>query len=333
MTRRRIAVVGSGVAGITAAYVLQHAADVTLFEAADRLGGHADTHEVLGADGRLRNIDTGFIVHNLRTYPMLRRLFGELGVATQESDMSMSISCAGCGLEYAGGRGFAGLLASRRSVTNPRYLRMLREVVRFHDRAHGVAGQRRPPADGPRVHRGGSVLALLHRALHDAGDRRRVVHRPDPGRRLPGPLPVRVPAQPRRAQRHRQPGLVHGGRRVRPLRRARGEGPDGRADVGARPVDRAPRVRRRDPRRRRHRGVLRRRRRRHPPAPGAAAADDADPARAPVARGDRLHRQPDPPAHRHLGAAARAERAAGVVELRHARRATRSRPPFRSATT
>ncbi len=135
MTRRRIAVVGSGVAGITAAYVLQHAADVTLFEAADRLGGHADTHEVLGADGRLRNIDTGFIVHNLRTYPMLRRLFGELGVATQESDMSMSISCAGCGLEYAGGRGFAGLLASRRSVTNPRYLRMLREVVRFHDRA------------------------------------------------------------------------------------------------------------------------------------------------------------------------------------------------------
>jgi predicted NAD/FAD-binding protein len=135
VTRRRIAVVGSGVAGITAAYVLQHAADVTLFEAADRLGGHADTHEVLGADGRLRNIDTGFIVHNLRTYPMLRRLFGELGVATQPSDMSMSISCAGCGLEYAGGRGVGGLLASLRSVTNPRYLRMLREVVRFHDRA------------------------------------------------------------------------------------------------------------------------------------------------------------------------------------------------------
>jgi uncharacterized protein len=133
--RRRIAVVGSGVAGVTAAYVLQQAADVTLYEAADRLGGHADTHEVLGRDGVLRNIDTGFIVHNLRTYPLLRRLFAELGVATQESDMSMSISCAGCGLEYAGGRGLGGLLPSLRSVSNPRYLRMLREVVRFHDRA------------------------------------------------------------------------------------------------------------------------------------------------------------------------------------------------------
>jgi predicted NAD/FAD-binding protein len=135
VTRRRIAVVGSGVAGLTAAYVLQQEADVTLYEAADRLGGHADTHEVLGRDGVLRNIDTGFIVHNLRTYPLLRRLFAELGVATQQSDMSMSISCAGCGLEYAGGRGFGGLLPSLRSVTNPRYLRMLREVVRFHNRA------------------------------------------------------------------------------------------------------------------------------------------------------------------------------------------------------
>src|SRR6058998_2201222 len=116
MARRRIAVVGSGVAGLTAAYVLQREADVTLFEADDRLGGHADTHEVMGADGSWRSVDTGFIVHNLRTYPTLLRLFDELGVATKESDMSMSISCAGCGLEYAGGRGVSGLLPSRRAV-------------------------------------------------------------------------------------------------------------------------------------------------------------------------------------------------------------------------
>ncbi|MFN2561655.1 MAG: NAD(P)/FAD-dependent oxidoreductase [Jatrophihabitans sp.] len=135
MTRRRIAVVGSGVAGLTAAYVLQGEADVTLYEADARLGGHADTHEVVGADGVLRNVDTGFIVHNLRTYPLLRRLFDELDVATQESDMSMSISCGGCGLEYAGGRGVGGLLPSRRTVTNGAYLRMLGEVVRFHRRA------------------------------------------------------------------------------------------------------------------------------------------------------------------------------------------------------
>ena len=91
--RRRVAVVGSGVAGLTAAYVLGRGgngadgAHVTLFEADDRLGGHADTHEVDGLA-----IDTGFIVHNERTYPVLLRLFAELGVATQESEMSMSIS-------------------------------------------------------------------------------------------------------------------------------------------------------------------------------------------------------------------------------------------------
>jgi predicted NAD/FAD-binding protein len=128
--------VGSGVAGLTAAYVLQRDADVTLYEADGRLGGHADTHDVVGIDGALRSIDTGFIVHNLRTYPLLRRLFRELGVATQESDMSMSISCAGCRLEYAGGRGLSGLLPSVRTVARPRYLHLLGEVARFYRRAH-----------------------------------------------------------------------------------------------------------------------------------------------------------------------------------------------------
>ncbi len=138
MARRRIAVVGSGISGLTAAYILKDEADVTLYEAADRLGGHSDTHDVIGTDGVLRNIDTGFIVHNLRTYPMLRRLFSELGIATQESDMSMSISCAECGLEYAGGRGISGLLPDVRTVASRRYLRLLGEVVRFYRRAHEV---------------------------------------------------------------------------------------------------------------------------------------------------------------------------------------------------
>jgi predicted NAD/FAD-binding protein len=126
------------VAGLTAAYVLQRQADVTLYEADARLGGHADTHDVVAADGRVLGIDTGFIVHNERTYPLLRRLFAELGVATQESDMSMSISCGGCGLEYAGGRGLSGLLPSLSTIANPRYLRMLSEVVRFHRRARAL---------------------------------------------------------------------------------------------------------------------------------------------------------------------------------------------------
>ncbi len=136
--RRRIAVVGAGVAGLTAAHVLQKSADVTLFEADDRLGGHAHTHDIQDASGRLVQVDTGFIVHNERTYPTLLRLFAELGVATQDSDMSMSVRCAGCGLEYAGARGLGGLFPDLGRLREPRYLRMLVEVVRFHRRARAV---------------------------------------------------------------------------------------------------------------------------------------------------------------------------------------------------
>ncbi|MFJ4692340.1 NAD(P)/FAD-dependent oxidoreductase [Streptomyces sp. NPDC088766] len=130
--RRRTAVVGSGVAGLTAAYVLGGAHHVTLYEADDRLGGHAHTHRLTGRDGRTHRVDSGFIVHNDRTYPTLRRLFGELGVATQESEMSMSVRCEGCGLEYAGARGPAGLFAQPRNALRPPYLRMLAEVPAFH---------------------------------------------------------------------------------------------------------------------------------------------------------------------------------------------------------
>jgi len=133
--RRRIAVVGAGVAGLTAGYVLQRVADVHLYEVDARVGGHAHTHEVPERDGRTLAIDSGFIVHNRVTYPTLLRLFDELGVDTQESDMSMSIACGGCGLEYAGGRGLSGLLPSRRAVTDPRYLGLLAEVIRFHRHA------------------------------------------------------------------------------------------------------------------------------------------------------------------------------------------------------
>jgi hypothetical protein len=90
-TRSRVAVIGSGVAGLTTAHVIARSADVTLFEADHRLGGHADTHSVTASDGTELAIDTGFIVHNERTYPTLMRLSRELGVATQPSEMSMSV--------------------------------------------------------------------------------------------------------------------------------------------------------------------------------------------------------------------------------------------------
>ena len=132
---RSVAVVGSGVAGLTAAYVASRSARVTLFEADDRLGGHADTHLVREPDGSELAIDTGFIVHNERTYPTLLRLFGELGVATQESEMSMSVRDDATGLEYAGALGARGLFPRRRNLRDPAYLRMLAEVPRFHRRA------------------------------------------------------------------------------------------------------------------------------------------------------------------------------------------------------
>ena len=136
---RRIAVVGSGVAGLTAAYILNRHDHVTLFEADSRLGGHAHTHSVPQPDGSTLGVDTGFIVHNERTYPTLLRLFAELGVKTQNSEMSMSIRCDGCGLEYAGARdGGKGIIARPSSLLRGRYLLMLVEITRFHRRARAL---------------------------------------------------------------------------------------------------------------------------------------------------------------------------------------------------
>ena len=134
---RRVAIVGSGVAGLTAAWVASRTAHVTLYEADDRLGGHADTHVVPTADGELA-IDTGFIVHNRRTYPTLLRLFAELGVETQPSEMSLSVSDAATGVEYAGALGPRGLFATRSSLASPAHWRMLAEIPRFHRRARAL---------------------------------------------------------------------------------------------------------------------------------------------------------------------------------------------------
>ena len=132
---RSIAVIGSGVAGLTAAYVLSARDRVTLFEADSRIGGHAHTHYLDRGDGNVVGIDTAFLVHNDRTYPTLCRLFDDLGVATQETDMSMSVRDDDSGLDYAGARGVGGLFPSWSTLTRPRYLAMLAEVKRFHGAA------------------------------------------------------------------------------------------------------------------------------------------------------------------------------------------------------
>lgn len=143
MSVRRIAVIGGGVSGLTAGYILSRTCDVTLFEADDRLGGHADTHLVGEPGGRQVPVDTGFIVYNERTYPLLTRLFAELGVQTRTSEMSMSVSCSGCGVAYAGKRGPAGLGAGM-AGGGGRYLRMLTEVPRFHRAARQLLASGTP---------------------------------------------------------------------------------------------------------------------------------------------------------------------------------------------
>lgn len=139
----RTAVVGSGVSGLTAAHVLSRQHRVTLFESEQRLGGHAHTHTVpsragTGAgDGGAREVrvDSGFIVHNDRTYPHLQRLFAELDIEVRDTEMSMSILDPSTGLQYAGGRGITGFLARPRQLLDRDFVTMLRSVRRFHAEA------------------------------------------------------------------------------------------------------------------------------------------------------------------------------------------------------
>jgi uncharacterized protein len=144
VTGRRIAVIGGGISGLTAGYVLSRTDEVTLFEADRRLGGHAETH-LVGAVP----VDTGFIVYDERTYPLLTRLFAELGVTTRATEMSMSVRCAGCGLRYAGQRGPGGLAAGLRRG-GARFVRLLAEVPRFHRAARRLlAGDAPHSGDTP----------------------------------------------------------------------------------------------------------------------------------------------------------------------------------------
>jgi uncharacterized protein len=133
--RPSVAVIGAGVSGLTAAYLLSRTHDVTLYEADERIGGHAHTHDVTASDGGTHAVDSGFIVHNDRTYPLLRRLFAELGVQARPTEMSLSIRCEDCGLEYAGGRGLKGILAQPGRLLDRRFIGMLLQVKRFHRRA------------------------------------------------------------------------------------------------------------------------------------------------------------------------------------------------------
>jgi predicted NAD/FAD-binding protein len=129
----RIAVIGSGISGMGAAYYLSRKHEVFLFEKESRLGGHTHTVTVESSQGSLA-VDTGFIVHNDRTYPNLVRLFSELGVETQPSDMSFAVACHRTGFEYSS-RGLNGFFAQRANLLRLDQHRLLREILRFNREA------------------------------------------------------------------------------------------------------------------------------------------------------------------------------------------------------
>ena len=140
----KVAIIGSGIAGLGAAHALRGHADITLLEAGDYYGGHTHTVDIAlqTPSGPVRHgIDTGFLVFNERTYPQLIALFAELGVVTAKSDMSFSVQAPGASgrraLEWSGSS-LNTVFAQRRNLVNPRFLRMLRDVMRFNQLATDI---------------------------------------------------------------------------------------------------------------------------------------------------------------------------------------------------
>lgn len=134
----RIAVIGAGIAGLGAAWQLDRSGrcDVTVLEAEPWIGGHTCTVDVAGDGARPLPVDMGFIVHNPRAYPRLVSLLDELDVRTRATEMSFSVACQGCGLEYAG-RGIAGQLDR---FVRPRMLRLVAEIRRFWSDGRAALG-------------------------------------------------------------------------------------------------------------------------------------------------------------------------------------------------
>jgi predicted NAD/FAD-binding protein len=145
----KIAIVGSGISGLAAAHALHGQADITLFEAGSYFGGHTHTVDITLPTPRgsvTHGVDTGFLVFNERTYPQLIQLFAELGVKTSQSDMSFSVQAPGAQpgqvLEWSGSS-LNTVFAQRGNLLKPRFLRMLRDVLRFNRLATGIAEQGR----------------------------------------------------------------------------------------------------------------------------------------------------------------------------------------------
>ncbi len=129
----KIAIIGTGISGLTCAHLLHEKHQITVFERDDRIGGHTATKH-LEVDGEQYAVDTGFIVYNEKTYPNFIRLMDQLGVASKPTEMSFSVTHEGSGIEY-GGSNIPALFAQRKNWFSPRHWLMLKEIFRFNREA------------------------------------------------------------------------------------------------------------------------------------------------------------------------------------------------------
>lgn len=156
----KIAIVGTGIAGNVVAHRLRCKHEITVFEANDYIGGHANTVVLPTPEGELA-LDTGFLVFNDRTYPNFVRLLDELGVASRESSMSFSVQCKQSGLEY-NGSSLNSLFARRSNLLRPSFYRMIRDILRFN-------------ADAPQLLEAGDLELSLADYLQQGGYSREFV--------------------------------------------------------------------------------------------------------------------------------------------------------------
>ena len=164
----RIAIIGTGIAGMTVAHHLHRDHDITLFDAADYVGGHTATVDVEHG-GKNYAVDTGFIVFNDWTYPNFIALLENLGIEWQWSNMSFSLRCERTELEY-NGTSINALFAQRRNILRPSFLRMIRDILRFNERCRALlADERGSLTLGEYLHREGYSRPFVERYIVPMG--------------------------------------------------------------------------------------------------------------------------------------------------------------------
>ena len=142
---KKIAIIGSGISGLTCAHLLNKQHDITVYEANDYIGGHTATKTITD-NGETHNIDTGFIVFNNKTYPLFIRFLEQLGVSWKNTEMSFSVSDEKTGFEY-NGNNLNTLFAQRRNILNPKFYHFVGEILRFNKKCKELEFQDNIPKD------------------------------------------------------------------------------------------------------------------------------------------------------------------------------------------